>query len=105
MIENSLISSTLVRLRCQIESMSLEKRRQQRGRPGDTRDLAIDLAVLEDEKEEFARAAASLVRDILDNHDSSFGRELIDSLGSQATPYQWMIRSGVHQVTLASWLK
>ena len=92
-----------MRLRCQIESMSLEKRRQQqRGRPGDTRDLAIDLAVLEDEKEEFARAAASLVRDILDNHDSSFGRE---SLEGQATPYQWMIRSGVHQVTLASWLK
>ena len=96
-----------MRLRCQIESMSLEKRRQQQrggGRPGDTRDLAIDLAVLEDEKEEFARAAASLVRDILDNHhdSSSFGRE---SLGSQVTPYQWMIRSGVHQVTLASWLK
>ena len=93
--------------------MSLERRRLRRGRPGggsggggDTKD-AIDVAVLEDEKEDFARAAASLVRDILEEFDS-FERQWKESLGGQdspPTPFLWMARSGIHHVTVKSWLK
>ena len=86
--------------------MSLEKRRRVRPASSDAKD-AIDVAVLEDEKEGFARAAASLVRDILEEFDSFRRRWRRESLGQQSppTPYPWMVRSGVHQVTVASWLK
>ena len=91
--------------------MSLEKRRQRRRETASKE--AIDLAVLEDEKDEFIRVSSALVQEILEDYSAEgrSGQEWKEAIKSDcsadqsSTPFHWMVKSGVHRVTIPAWLR